>query len=288
MSDLDLVVLHGLMANSYFQAYEPSQILKPGSSPVDGIFNPSEDPMQHGGIGAGELPPTDLQVQLMTSSHTRPEYLQFLQHTDLRSFVREIMDWDNEVLLQRTMLRHNAPGALSTAVHYDKLFLRDGDAYFLTAWVPIGRFLEALVRSSISLTNPSGDISPIGGGLMYLTDSAKLGRQIEQDFTNRAQKLSPEERKSAFNVNMEKYGQLSQNAADFREVHQTDSQQRSWLVSGYEAGDVMFHDPYTIHTSTFNECPEGRIRLSTDLRFYRDGSDLDQRWMKFWTPGDGL
>jgi phytanoyl-CoA hydroxylase len=122
---------------------------------------------------------------------------------------------------------------------------------------------------------------------MYLSDSADLGRQIEVDFTRRAEELSPEDRISAFNVNMEKYGQLSQNAADFHSQHQ-DGKERVWLVSGYEAGDVVFHDPYMIHTSTLNECPEGRIRLSTDLRFYREGSDLDQRWMKFWTPGDGL
>lgn len=134
----------------------------------------------------------------------------------------------------------------------------------------------------------AGDISPIGGGLMYLSDSQRLGREIEDDFGKRAVTLTPEERKSAFNVNMEKYGQLSQNATEFHEKHQKDDGQRVWLVSGYEAGDVVFHDPYMIHTSTFNECPTGRIRLSTDLRFYRDGSDLDQRWMKFWTPGDGL
>jgi phytanoyl-CoA hydroxylase len=123
----------------YFEGYLPSKITKPGTDPVDGIFNDTEDALQHGGIGAGELPPTDLQVKLMIDSHRRPEYLGFLEHTDLRNFVRGIMGWEKEVLLQRTMLRHNAPGALSTAVHYDKLFLRGGDAYFLTAWVPIGK-----------------------------------------------------------------------------------------------------------------------------------------------------
>ena len=59
-------------------------------------------------------------------------------------------------------------------------------------------------------------------------------------------------------------------------------------MADYEAGDVVFHDPYMIHTSTRNEDAARRIRLSTDLRFYREGSDLDARWMKFWTPGDGL
>lgn len=38
--------------------------------------------------------------------------------------------------------------------------------------------------------------------------------------------------------------------------------------------------------------PEGRIRLSTDLRFYDkkdwDGGRADERWMKVWEIGDGL
>jgi phytanoyl-CoA hydroxylase len=120
--------------------------------------------------------------------------------------------------------------------------------------------------------------------LIYLSDSVELGKSIEHDFTRRAADMSPEERISAFNVNMEKYGQLSQDAAQFSEHHG----KRRWLVTDYEAGDVVFHDPFMIHTSTKNEDTEGKIRLSTDLRFYLDGSDLDERWMKLWTPGDGL
>ena len=254
---------------SYFDAYRAVGILEPGTSSEDGIFCRSADANGHGGIGAGELPPTDEQVQVMTDSHIRPEYLRFLEHDDLRSFVRNVMGWDQEVLLKRTMLRHNVPGGLSTAVHYDKLFLRDGSAYFLTAWVPFG------------------DISVTGGGLMYLSNSSKLGQAIEDDFSRRAADMTKEERINAFNVNMEKYGQLSQNAAEFHEQHESE-QQRYWMVTDYEAGDVVFHDPMMIHSSTFNEDPENKIRLSTDLRFYRDGSDLDKRWMKFWTPGDGL
>ncbi|KAJ6447022.1 phytanoyl-CoA dioxygenase [Purpureocillium lavendulum] len=255
----------------YFERYAPTGILEPGSDAEAGIFNGGELASSHGGIGAGELPPTDLQVQTMTDAHKTPEYLAFLEHANLRGFVRDVMGWDSEVLLRRTMLRHNVPGGLSTAVHYDKLFLRGGDAYFLTAWVPIG------------------DISQTGGGLMYLSDSTPLGRSIEDDFTQRAAQMTHEERISAFNVNMEKYGQLSQNAAEFRDAHRGgQGALRRWLVADYEAGDVVFHDPYMIHTSTRNEDEARRIRLSTDLRFYREGSDLDKRWMKFWTPGDGL
>lgn len=66
--------------------------------------------------------------------------MRFLDSPDLRQTVRNIMGWEKELLLKRTMLRHNAPGGVSTGIHYDKLFMRDGDAYFLTAWVPIGGF----------------------------------------------------------------------------------------------------------------------------------------------------
>ena len=102
------------------------------SSAADGIFNSSKDPLHHGGIGAGALPPDELEVQKMISSHLLQEYLHFLDHRDLRQMVREIMGWEEEILLRRTMLRHNVPGGLSTGIHYDKLFLRDGGAYFLT------------------------------------------------------------------------------------------------------------------------------------------------------------
>lgn len=75
----------------------------------------------------------------MIDAHTQPEYLKMLEIPEFREFVRGIMGWEKEILLTRTMIRHNAPGALSTPVHYDKIFLRKGEAEFLTAWVPIGK-----------------------------------------------------------------------------------------------------------------------------------------------------
>ena len=125
---------------------------------------------------------------------------------------------------------------------------------------------------------------------MYLSDSVSLGREIEADFSRRAQTFSNEERLSAFNAHMNKYGQLSQDAHEFSETHPAvdEKNSREWLVARYEAGDVVFHDPYIVHASSKNEGVDGRIRVSTDLRFYEEGSDMDDRWMKLWTPGDGL
>jgi phytanoyl-CoA hydroxylase len=176
------------------------------------------------------------------------------------------MGWKKEVLVKRSMLRHNVPGGLSTGIHYDRIFLRYGEAEFLTAWVPIG------------------DCAANGGGLMYIEGSTQIGKTMEADFMERAKDMPDEERLSGFNKNMAANGQLAQDAASFG------AGKGKWLTANYEAGDVVFHNPYMIHGAVKNEdCETGRIRLSTDLRFYEEGSDLDHRWMqKYWAPDDGL
>ena len=81
-------------------------------------------------------------------------------------------------------------------------------------------------------------------------------------------------------------GQLTHDAESWgREVM---PQGHRWLVGDYEAGDVVFHNPYLIHGALKNEDPEGKIRLSSDVRFYEAGADLDERWMQLWRPDDGL
>ena len=120
--------------------------------------------------------------------------------------------------------------------------------------------------------------------MIYLENSSNLGSQLEKDFRRKAADLPEAERLSAFNQFMGKFGQLSNDAGDFTNNHG----RLRWLAGNFEAGDVVFHDPYIIHASSFNEDHSGKIRLSCDLRFYETGSDLDHRWMKFWIPGDGL
>ena len=113
--------------------------------------------------------------------------------------------------------------------------------------------------------------------MIYVSDSTALGRTIEKDFTARAKQLPEKERISAFNAHMGQFGQLSDNAG---ELHGEQAPCKGkWLASDFHAGDVVFHDPHAIHGSSRNEDGEGRIRLSTDL---------DERWMKYWVPGNGL
>lgn len=259
----------------YFSQFQSLGLLKPSTSPVEGIYNSDDDPALHNGIGGGE--PTDNEeLQRLVEAHVQQPYLDFVAHPKLRAMVRNLMQWDEEVLVKRTMLRHNIPGGQSTGVHYDQLFLRGGEAFFLTAWVPIG------------------DVEATGGGLVYLEDSTGLGKSIEEDFYARAEDFTLEEKISAFNRNMTSTGVLSMDPLVFQQdnEHLSKKSQFRWLVGNYQAGDVVFHLPYSIHTAAANDDINGRIRLSTDLRFYSkkdaDAGLTDERWNKYWTPGDGL
>jgi phytanoyl-CoA hydroxylase len=266
------------MREHYFKQFEGTALLDPNKSPGVGIYNPREDAINHKSIGWGD--PEGEELKRLIAAHVMAPYLDFVNHPKLRTLVQELMGWDKEVLLQRTMLRHNVPGGESTGVHYDKLFLRGGDAFFLTAWVPIG------------------DIIPSGGGLIYLNNGRRLGEAIEDDFSARAKDFTAEEKISAFNRNMTDIGILSNHPAQFEDEHRHIAEREGWgseykwLVANYEAGDVVFHHPCSVHASCSNEDPEGRIRLSTDLRFYDkrdyDEGKADNRWMKLWSPGDGL
>lgn len=252
--------------SSYFTHMEPSGILLPSTSPRDGIFDSAKDPMAHQGLGGA---PDESSFKRLNEAHQLPQYQEFLKHPNLRSFVREFTGWEKEVLLKRALLRHNCPGSQSTGIHYDQIFLRNGEPEFLTAWVPMG------------------DCAATGGGLMYLENSADLARKIEDDFTERSKQLPAEERISAFNVNMShKDGCISQDAEEFGRKEAKGKHR--WLIADYEAGDVVFHTPWMIHAATKNEDELGRIRLASDLRFYDENATKDERWMKLFYYGDGL
>ncbi|KAI9664982.1 MAG: hypothetical protein M1821_006430 [Bathelium mastoideum] len=256
------------MRQHYFEHMSPTGILQADTSPRDGIFNKELDPLSHNGVGPEDLPPEQQQVDLLIAAHVIPAYQKFVEHPDLRQFIRTFMNWQKEVMVLRTLLRHNVPYGVPAGVHYDRLFLRGGEAEFLTGWIPIG------------------DCSAEGGGLMYLENSTELGKKMEADFMKRAESFTPEQRISAFNANMMSSGQLTQDGEHFGRV--VAEGKLRWLAADFEAGDVVFHNPYMIHAALQNEDPKGRIRLSTDLRFYEEGAPLDKRWMRVWTPNDGL
>lgn len=65
-------------------------------------------------------------------------------------------------------------------------------------------------------------------------------------------------------------GLLSEHPAGFGQKYN-----RRWLVSAYEAGDVVLHRPHAIHASTVNNDPDNVIRLATDLRFVNESKPYD-------------
>jgi phytanoyl-CoA hydroxylase len=73
---------------------------------------------------------------------------------------------------------------------------------------------------------------------------------MEEAFFAKAKQagLTDEEAKSAFNSNMMSTGLLSERPAEFAREHS-----RRWLVSAYEAGDVVLHKPHMVSCLSLHE-----------------------------------
>ncbi|KAB2571251.1 hypothetical protein DBV05_g10087 [Lasiodiplodia theobromae] len=238
-------------------------ILSPNTHPRDGIFSGADwrEYLLPGALRVfNGLSDDGVFVDKVVQAHVADFYHDFKQRvvgSTLTGFAGRLRRFKEPLLLNRSLLRCNVPGGETTPVHYDQIFLRAGPATAVTGWVPLG------------------DCAVEGGGLMYLEKSVEVGRRFEADFAERNKGLSDEERVSAFNRNMNAGGFLDRDAAAFGKHWG-----RRWLVAPrYEAGDVVFHDPFMVHASCKNESPEGIIRLSTDLRFVDGAEPFDERWM---------
>ena len=264
----------------YFKLLAPSGVLAPDTAPVDGIFDSTKDKLDFPGIGAGSADangrPTgphpevaSVFVDLALQAHTESWYKDvFCKHPALIGYISKLTGWGDDTLgFRRTLLRNNTPGNKAIGVHYDQIFLRHGEDTSVTAWVPMG------------------DISLQGGGLIYLEKGHTLGTEIEQAFKDKAKACGMTEReaKNAFNQNMNSGGLLADGPAEFGKQHN-----RRWLLTEYEAGDVVLHNAYAIHASTINHDPEDRIRLGTDLRFVNSARLWDERWSHDYRFGDGV
>ncbi|QDS67524.1 hypothetical protein FKW77_002300 [Venturia effusa] len=262
---------------AYFEMLAPSGVLKPGTSPVEGIFDPARDNQDFPGIGSGAAggngkpgaATAEKFVDLALAAHYENWYKEdFCRHSILKDMVARLTGWGDDTLnVRRSLLRNNTPGNKAIGVHYDQIFLRHGEPTSMTAWVPMG------------------DIALTGGGLIYLENGHTLGREIEADFTKKAAEsgMSNEEAKNAFNKNMLSTGLLADGPSEY-----SDTFGRRWLVTAYEAGDVVLHSPFAIHASTINHDPNNVIRVGTDLRFVNGARPWDTRWNKYYEFNDGV
>ncbi|KAI4602814.1 hypothetical protein KJ359_008033 [Pestalotiopsis sp. 9143b] len=268
---------------SYFRRLQPCGVLQPGADPRDGIFNASGGAgaaAEYPGVGvsAGSAAPASANEKLFTElalkAHTDAWYIGsgekhgLVNHPALLGFVAGFTGWGADTLgIRRTLLRNNTPGNRAIGVHYDQIFLRHGEPSVLTAWVPVG------------------DVALDGGGLIYLEGGDRLGQKLEAECTEKARAagLDDDEVRNAFNKCMMKSGWLSPDPAAFGREYG-----RKWLVTAYEAGDVVLHSAHMIHASTVNHDKQGRIRVGTDLRFVDSSRPWDTRWSNHFTFTDGL
>ncbi|MBZ2198966.1 phytanoyl-CoA dioxygenase family protein [Occultella gossypii] len=169
-----------------------------------------------------------------------------------------IADWfgwflgDDVHLHRRKILRHTRPGqngiGTATQAHYDLVYLRDGTDRVLSMWIPLG------------------DCPTTLGGLTYLEGShrAVLAEEAEGRLQRPAASIT----------------------ADLPGL--ADAHDARWLVTDYRAGDVMIHSAHIIHAALDNVDPDGRMRLSTDIRYQRASEPIDWRWQQHWHDRDGL
>lgn len=169
-----------------------------------------------------------------------------------------IVEWfswflgEDTFLHRRKIIRHTQPGdsgiGTATQAHYDLVYLREGTDRVLSMWVPLG------------------DCPVTRGGLVYL------------------------ERSHHWVLEGERAGTLALPArsitADLpRLAEKHDSR---WLVTDYEAGDVVIHSAHIVHAALDNADPDGVMRLSTDIRYQRVSEPIDWRWQNDWHEADGL
>lgn len=243
----------------FFDAYRDTGLLLVDSNPQDGLFS---------GHPESELNQKKLMEFVRTAAYEsfclQPRIWQFYDNffgSPSYLHKRKIVRYKTPNLLNQLLKTHPA----TTPAHYDLIYLRGGNDTVVSSWIPLGD-------------------TPIEmGGLVYLEGSDLLGRKMEAEFTNQNQKLSPEERISAYNKNMIEGGWVGKDLGAMAE--QFDAR---WLIADYEAGDIVFHSPYMIHAATDNNDVNGRIRLSTDIRYQSIREEIDVRWGNHWTLEDML
>jgi ectoine hydroxylase-related dioxygenase (phytanoyl-CoA dioxygenase family) len=236
----------------FFAAFTDTGLLASGSDPTAGIVAPSRSD-------------TDTDRKRLMEVVRSARYESFCLHPALVAFMDAFVGGPS-YLHKRKLVRYTRPGdAAATGAHYDLTYLRGGTDRLVTVWIPIG------------------DVPVAMGGLVYLEGSHRAGRAMEAEFAKDHAHLPPAERIGAFNKTMNDGGWITKDLPGL-----ADRLDARWLVADYAAGDVVLHSPYMVHASTCNDTTDGRLRLSTDIRFQNVRDEIDARWANHWSLGDML
>jgi ectoine hydroxylase-related dioxygenase (phytanoyl-CoA dioxygenase family) len=236
----------------YFQAFVETGLVHKEFDPIEGIY-----------AGGGEdRVAINKAIMLMVRSAA---FEAFCLMDEIWQFYEVFLE-GAPYLHKRKITRHTRPMDKNcTGAHYDLVYLRGGTNRLCTSWIPIG------------------DIPVEMGGLIYMQGSDAWGRKMEAEFQEQAQQLDPKERVSAYNRHMDNTGWMTKDLPSLAEKVGT-----RWLMADYEAGDMVVHSPYMVHASTMNTAQDGRMRLSTDIRYQRVQDEIDARWSNHWSLDDML
>ncbi|GFZ50226.1 hypothetical protein JCM24511_07982 [Saitozyma sp. JCM 24511] len=246
-------------------------LLEPGTDPKDAIFakcpHAVETYLHPGSLRPGKVSydaeKSQKYFEACVAAQRSEWFHKFQTQPEMTDFIKRLTGWDELHLLKRQLLRAAMPQGDTTIIHYDQLYFRHGPPKFVTCWAPLQ------------------DTSPDMGGLMYLSDSASIGEDMEKNFNARAQHMSDSERKSAFNANMMARGAISNDAGQFaKEVN------RKWIMADFKEGDVVFHNPFIIHGACVNTTD--RVMIHTDTRYVNPADGFDKRWTVFWDPNNDV
>jgi len=216
-----------------------------------GLVDPEADPVL--GLAGPGVDRARLREVLFGRIVPGPEYLAFCTQPAIRDWFAWFLD-DEVHLHRRKILRHTSPGehgiGTATQAHYDLLYLRGGTDRVLSLWIPLG------------------DVPTSRGGLCYL-EGSHVPVMAEE---------------------------AAAEAADLRPARSmtpdlpglADRYDTRWLVTDYEAGDVVVHSAHLIHAALDNVDPGGVLRLSTDIRYQRVSDPIDWRWDQPGHDRDGL
>ncbi len=203
------------------------------------------------------LDPAGLRRRLFRTVVPGPEYHALCSTPRIRDWFRWFLGGEVH-LHRRKIIRHTRPNehaetrtmgvGAATQAHYDLLYLREGSDHVLSMWIPLGDCPTSL------------------GGLIYLEGSHRWVQEEER--------VRFEKRPAA---------SITADLPSLAQVHDA-----RWLYADYEMGDVMVHTAHIVHAALDNHDPEGRLRLSTDIRYQLANEQIDLRWQNHWHDEDGL
>ena len=144
------------------------------------------------------------------------------------------------------------PVGRASPLHFDHVYMNRGSAHVVTIWIPLGPV-------------PGSD-----GPLLVVEGSHRL---VELIAGYRGLDVDRDPARS---------GSLAEDPVTIAERHGA-----RLLTADFAAGDIVLFGPFTLHGSFDNVSPEGRVRLSCDVRYQPAADPVDDRWVGADPPGHG-